>query len=292
MPSNSGLKTLHALVSMMDEPDEAIYSSLKKKVLSFNENAVPVLEQAWMAANNLLVVSRLEELMEEINLKLVHNRMEHWLSNETGELHKVLTIVNKLHNKDLDEDKLNQAVDLLFKDAWLEMNENLTALEKIKVLNHIFFKVHRFNTSPANNDNLSDFFVSHLMESKEGNPSSMGLLYLATAQYLKLPVYGVNLPGHLILAFIDDRHRINEESNYTRDDILFYINPFNGGAVFTENEIELYISQVKLKNEPNYFLPTNNRSIILRYLKELHLAYTRDNSKQKADYVSKLLKLF
>jgi len=64
MQENSGLKTLHALISMMDEPDDVIYSSLKEKVLSYEEEAVPVLEEAWMAAADLLVVSRLEELME------------------------------------------------------------------------------------------------------------------------------------------------------------------------------------------------------------------------------------
>ncbi len=292
MQENSGLKTLHALISMMDEPDDVIYSSLKEKVLSYEEEAVPVLEEAWMAATDLLVVSRLEELMEEINFKLVFNRLKLWLEQGAGNLHMAMLAINKLGNKDFDEHKYSNLIELLFKDTWLEINDNLTALEKTKVLNHIFFKVHQFNGKAAQSHAVSDFFVANLLETKEGNPTSLGILYLSVAQYLKLPVFGVNLPGHLILAYTSDHNLLNKNEQYGRDDILFYINPYNEGAVFTENEIERYIKQVKLDNKEHYFLPAGNKAVIARYLKEIRLYYNHENDKQKADYIAILLGLF
>ena len=292
MLTGNGYKKLMALISMVDDPDEKVFHSLKNQVLSFEEDAVPVLEDAWMAATDLLVANRLEELLEEVNFRTVYNRIDEWLQKQEYDLTEAVFLINKFGIKDLDIKSYQSGLDHVLKDVWLEMNENLTALEKIKVLNHIFFEVHGFNSKQTNNEEVQHFFFSNLLNYKEGNPTSTGLLYLIAAQHLGLPVYGVNLPGHLILAYVDDRHKLKNNDGYTRNDVLFYINPYNGGAVFTDNEIELYIKQVKLKHKEHYFLPASNKLIIKRYLTELEKAYSRENKKVKSGYINKLKELF
>lgn len=277
---------------MVDEPDDKVYLSLKNQVLSFEEDALPTIEEAWMAATDLLVASRLEELIEEINFRMVYNRLSTWIEEGSKDLIKAMFLINRLANSSFNESLYQANIEHLFKDAWLEMNDNLTALEKTKVLNHIFFSVHKYKSNSDSHNNVQDFFISHLLETKEGNPTSMGILYLSIAQYLKLPVFGVNLPGHLILTFLDDRHFLKKDINYVREDVLFYINPFNSGAVFTESEIDLYIKQVKLNSKEHYFLPTSNQQIIKRYLRELQKAYSRDNNELQSNYINKLLELF
>ena len=292
MLSKSGLKSLQALISMVDEPDDGVYLSLKSQLLSYEEDAISPLKEAWMAATDLLVVSRLGELLDEINFKLIFNEMEEWLSKGATGLTKAMFLVNKLGDKHFDEKNSQSKIELLFKDAWLEMNENLTALEKIKVLNHIFFAIHHYNSHPDTNDVVEDFFIDRLMNTKEGNATSMGLLYLSIAQYLKLPVYGVNLPGHLVLAYVDDRFRLKDEEDYSREDVLFYINPFNNGAVFTDSEIDVYIKQVNLTEKDHYFLPANNKLIMYRYVKEVQKAYAREKDDVMSDKLKQLLTLF
>ena len=292
MLTASGLKSLQALISMVDEPDDGVYSSLKNRLLSYEEDALPPLKEAWMAATDLLVVSRLGELLDEINFRLIYNELEAWLTEGAKGLSQVMFLVNKLGDKNFDETLYQSKIELLFKDAWLEMNKNLTALEQIKVLNHIFFVIHQYNSNPDTSDVVDDFFIANLMDAKKGNATSMGMLYLSIAQYLKLPVYGVNLPGHLILAYVDDRFKLKEQDNYSREDVLFYINPFNSGAVFTESEIALYIKQVNLTEKEHYYLPSNNSLIVQRYLKELQKAYAREDDDLMSDRLKQLLSLF
>ena len=292
MLTASGLKSLQALISMVDEPDDGVYSSLKSRLLSYEKDALPPLKEAWMAATDLLVVSRLGELLDEINFRLIYNELEAWLDEGAKGLAKVMFLVNKLGDKNFDETLYQGKIELLFKDAWLEMNENLTALEQIKVLNHIFFAIHQYNSNPNTSDVVDDFFIANLMGAKEGNATSMGMLYLSIAQYLKLPVYGVNLPGHLILAYVDDRFKLKDQDNYSREDVLFYINPFNSGAVFTESEIALYIKQVNLTEKEHYYLPASNSLIVQRYLKELQKAYAREDDDLMSDRLKQLLTLF
>lgn len=92
------------------------------------------------------------------------------------------------------------------------------------------------------------------------------------AQSLDIPVYGVDLPHHFILAYVneiaDEKISVDNEN-----DVLFYINPFNKGAVFTRKEIEVYIKQIKLQPQKSFYKPTDNITIIKRLLANLITSY-------------------
>ncbi len=292
MLSEDQEKTLRALISMIDEPDEKIYDTLKKQVLSYNIDAFPILENAWMTANDILVSSRLEELMEEVNFSYVYENLKSWVLNDGNDLLKPMLLINRLEDPDVDINLIEKNIQTLVKDAWLELNDNLTALEKINVLNHIFYVVHKYTSPKVSDDAVLPFFLSYLLENKTGNPSSMGILYIMVAQFLNIPVFGVNLPGHLIVAYVNDKFFLKEIHEYSSADIGFYINPFNKGAVFTRNEIDLYIKQLKIDVKETYYLPASNKQIIHRYLKELHKSYKNHKKTTKQHFLKQLLELF
>lgn len=47
-------------------------------------------------------------------------------------------------------------------------------------------------------------FINTVIESRKGNPLSLSLLYSVIAESLDLPIYGVNLPNHFVLAYLDE----------------------------------------------------------------------------------------
>ena len=52
-------------------------------------------------------------------------------------------------NQDVEK-KLTNHIKQIVQDVWLELNDNLTALEKVKVLNRIIFDVHGFYGNTKN----------------------------------------------------------------------------------------------------------------------------------------------
>jgi regulator of sirC expression with transglutaminase-like and TPR domain len=76
-----------------------------------------------------------------------------------------------------------------------------------------------------------------------------GYLYQEIAQSLNLPVHGVNLPENFILSYL------NTDQLLSSSDVLFYINPFNGGIVFTREDINTFIKQMNLNNKQEYYKP-------------------------------------
>ena len=74
-----------------------------------------------------------------------------------------------------------------------------------------------------------------------------------------------------------------------KDDVLFYLNPFNRGKVFTRNEIDLYIRQMKLDADESYYLPCDNKTNIQRLIEDMIFAYIKMGYKGKVSELEKLL---
>jgi regulator of sirC expression with transglutaminase-like and TPR domain len=122
-----------------------------------------------------------------------------------------------------------------------------------------------------------------VLETKKANPISLSIIYLVVSQSLNVPVYGINLPQNFIMAYAD--RMFHKDLNFTRDDMQFYINAFNKGAVFTRREVELFIRQLNLKDEDNYYLPCDNVAIISRVFNNLIYAYEGSGNPEKVEEI-------
>jgi regulator of sirC expression with transglutaminase-like and TPR domain len=115
-------------------------------------------------------------------------------------------------------------------------------------------------------------------------------VYAIIAQRLNLPIFGVNLPKNFILAYKDELvtgPTIQEVS----DDILFYINPYNKGAVLGRREIEYFLKQQKIEPRESHFRPCSNLETIIRILQNLINAYHKSGYREKAELFDGVLKM-
>ncbi len=261
---------LDALASLLDEPDENIYSRVKEKIFSYGSEAIPVLENAWDNSIDEKINTRITGIINEIHLETVFVELKNWKTNFPGNLLKGFLIVGKYHNPTLDEKKVVEKLGQIIQDVWLELNNRLTPLEKVKVINHILFDIHKFKANRSDILSPDNFFIDTLFEKKKGNPVSLGILYIIIAQSLKIPVYGVNLPQNFILAYTDKFYKTQKPA---KRNVRFYMNAFNRGAVFTIREIDLFLKQANLKPDDSYYLPCDNITIIYRVLNTLCVSY-------------------
>jgi regulator of sirC expression with transglutaminase-like and TPR domain len=103
----------------------------------------------------------------------------------------------------------------------------------------------------------------------------MAIIYAYIAQRLDLPIYGVNLPKNFVLAYKDEISSFSTYSETDPNNILFYLNPFNKGAVFGRREIDYFIKQQNLEHEDKYFIPCTNKEMIKELIQNLLIAYEK-----------------
>ena len=254
---------LQALISLLDDPDDTIFDEIRGKLISFGDDIIPHLETAWESSFNNLLQNRIENIIHFLQFDTVKKELTTWKNSER-ELIEGAIIVAKYQYPDLEEAEIKRFIKQLTQDVWLELNDNLTALEKIKVINRIIFDVHGFYGNTKNINSPKNSYINNVVERKKGNPITLGIIYLAVCNNLNVPMYGVDIPAHFILAYAEEPK-----------DVLFYLNIFNRGTIFGAHDIDKFLEQLKEEPKEEHYTPCSNLTIIKRLVQ--HLIYTYDN---------------
>lgn len=265
---------VQALISLLDDPDEEVFGHIKDKLLSMGNNIIPELESAWESSFDTIMQNRIENIIHKIQFENILKEIVKWVNSPEQDLLEGAMLISRYQYPDLDEKKIRKKIEQIKQDVWIEINHNLTALEKVKIINHIIFDVHSFGGNTSNYHAPQNSYINNVLESKKGNPLSLSILYTIVAQDLDLPIFGVNLPEHFILAYKDEEYT-PMESGDEADSILFYINPFSRGTVFGKKEIDAFLKQLKLTPDLAYYLPCSNADMIARMVRNLINSYDR-----------------
>jgi regulator of sirC expression with transglutaminase-like and TPR domain len=284
----SETSNIPALIKLLDEPDETAFGLIRNQIFSIGPDALAPLEKALENTFDNLVQERIQEIIRKLNQENLYVDFVNWLNLGSDDLLKGFVLVTKTQYPALDEEEIRITVEQLKMDVWIELHENLTALENVKVLNHVLYDLHHFDGNKSDMNAPQNSYVNTFLETHKGSPLSLGILFIILAQKLGMPVYGVNLPQHFILAYLTD----SGLKNAGEDDVLFYINPFNKGAVFTRREIELFIREMKLNPERSFFAPCSNPDIIRRLIHSLINSYNQYGYPDKIEELENLLNAF
>ncbi|HKL03555.1 MAG TPA: transglutaminase-like domain-containing protein [Cryomorphaceae bacterium] len=287
-------KEIDALINLIDDPDEDIYLRVREKIVSYGEDVIPQLENIWeLNSFGVEFQQRIEDIIHIIQFDSVYNSLGRWAKDGGKNLFEGAMLIARYQYPDLDETEAKRELQKIRQDVWLEVNDELTALEKIKVFNHIIFDVHGFRGNKKNFHAAQNSYINTVLESKKGNPLSLSVLYIVIAESLDIPIYGVNLPNHFLLAYLDKYNIMrlidgsfdpNDETN----DVLFYVNAFSKGTIVHKSEITSYLEQLKLDKKPEFYLPCDNITILIRLLNNLIYSYDRLGYPEKVRELKRL----
>jgi len=109
-------------------------------------------------------------------------------------------------------------------------------------------------------------------------------LYTIIAQGLNIPIFGVNLPEHFILAYVEESTHLPILAGNPSPKVIFYINPFSKGSAFSYKEIDSFLKQLKLDPDKMYYEPCSNIDMISRLIRNLIFSFEKlgypDKSKE------------
>jgi regulator of sirC expression with transglutaminase-like and TPR domain len=279
---------IQALINLIDDPDEGIYLQVRERIVSIGGPVVPILEKAWEVDDlGDLFRNRIEDILHTIHLDLTWKRLRAWRDNGAEDLLEGALAVCHYRYSELDEARVRAKLAALRQDIWLELNDNLTAFEKVRVFNHIFFQVHGFKGNKRNYHAPQNSYINEVLDSKKGNPLSLAILYQVLAEELELPLRGVNLPNHFVLAYMDETGVGNSELGH--GDILFYVNAFSQGDILGKHEIDEFLKKLNLPEKESFYQPCSNLDIIRRKLNNLLNSYEKLNDPDRIEDLRHLL---
>jgi regulator of sirC expression with transglutaminase-like and TPR domain len=281
---------IDALIALLDDTDTEVVNSVTDNLLKQGISIVPQLEKAWETAPDEKIQERLELVIQNIQFQTAKENLKTWCKGDALNLLEGVFYLAQFQFPEISFEKIDQEIEQIKSNIWIEMSTNLTALERVKIINHVIFEIHKFLRNSNNFYSPQNSFINQVLETKKGNPISLAIIYLAVTHKLNLPIYGVNLPKNFILAYKDEYRHYDAEDEL--EDILFYINPYNKGAILGKKEIDYFIKQQQLKPDKSYYLPCTNQEIVIRLINNLILSYEKLGFNDKIERLKELLKIF
>lgn len=277
---------IHSLIKLLDDPDKEIFDHIHDKIFAYGEEAIEFLESAFEKAFDPILQERIANLVHEIQFNIVKEELKLWYQGGSFDLLQGVLTINKYQYSDLDEQKVINQIEDIKRDVWLQMIYDASPAEQIKMINHVFYNIHGFTGNTTNHQDPQNSYLSQVLETKKGNQISLAIIYSIIAQKLDIPVYGVNLPQHFILAYVDESRETEFEGG-----ILFYINAFNRGIIFGRRDVDMFLKKLNLRAEKQFYEPCGNADIIRRILRNLISAYENLGSAEKVAELNQLLEI-
>lgn len=261
----SDSKEILALFNLIDDPDEEVFYSVQQRIISYGLPIIPKLECLWENTVNEAAQERIEKIIHQLQLKQLTDEFVSWKEGDADLLFGSL-LVSKYQFPTMVAANSFQEIEKIRRNIWIEMNSYLTPLEQIKVIESILYNYYKMRGGEIVYDQVNEFAINKLLETKKGNAITAGILYLILCELLDVPVKAINIPQQFILGYFGSNSQA--VSNFSLcEDIQFFIDPSTGTA-YSHKDIQTYLNRISVSIDASYFKPLSNKDVIKLLLEE------------------------
>ncbi|MBL7696205.1 MAG: transglutaminase family protein [Ferruginibacter sp.] len=278
-----------ALLHLIDDPDEDVYSTVSDKIISFGKDIIPNLEHLWENTSSEEVQERIELLIHRLHFRDLTEDFSNWATGENDLMQGAL-LVARYHYPDMDNTLVLQEIEKLRRNTWLELNNYLTPIEQANIVTGIFYNYFKQKGVEFSYNNPDEYLVNKALDSKKGNALSNGIIYLTLCELLDIPVRAINIPRQFILTYFDPQYDLLNPVGHASEKINFFIDPLNG-QMYSHKDVEAYFKRISVPPVPSYFRPKSNKRIIQFLLEELAKCFDNDRNRYKMDELLSLANL-
>jgi hypothetical protein len=282
-------REINALLRLLEDPDQSVYHSVSERILHYGNDILPKLESSWQICHDPLAMVRIETIMRQLHFNNVSNQFSEWFRGKKPELLQGALLLGQFFQQNTDDDSLRKLIKSMHQTCWLELNDYLTPLEQVNVINSIFYSNYKFNGLNSEHLEAIHFNMHHVADSRNGNVYSLGIIYQILCEMLDVPVYMVQLPRHTLLAYFNHEFEYRDITQSARPKIQFYIDA-NSGILYSQNDVDAYLKKYKFNIEPHHFNPLSNTEIITYSLQALQIVYEETDYEEKSREVEELLR--
>lgn len=279
---------IDSLILLLDDPDDSVFSLVQDELLKEDISLVDHLEHIWETSLDDLVQKRIELIIQKIQLNDTKLKIRNWANQQNIDLFDGFFLISRYQFPGIKLKPIQLELEKIRKDTWLEYRNSLTSIEKVTILNHIFFDHFRFKIDRNNPDSPELCYLNLILALKKGNPVSITILYTLIARSLGLPVHYIDFNENPLVGYFDKETALLAHGDEPGHSVLFYINPSNKGAIIGPKEVDYIKQKSDLNYRENLTEPCPDRIIIKRLIEKLIFAYNRSGETDKVFYLEEI----
>ena len=273
-------RDISAVLHLIDDPDEEVFSTVSDRIVSYGKGIIPNLENLWENTPDETTQERIELLIHSLHFRDLKGNFSEWSQLESPELLQGALLVDRYQYPEVSFNGITQELERMRRNIWLELNNYLTPLEQVNIINGILYNYYKLKGTEVAYTNPDEFFLHKVIESKKGNAISTGILYAALCQLLDINVLPVNIPRQFILGYFDPNYdALHSGTNNPAHKIQFFLDPMSG-QVFTHKDVETYFKRISVPPIPTYYKPLSPKRTIQLLTEELAKCFGTQPYKQ------------
>lgn len=273
-------KEINALFTLIDDPDEEVYSTISEKIVEFGKSIIPNLENLWENTFNEDIQERIELLIHRLHYKDLNNDLVEWRDSAYNDLLFGALLISKFQYPDLHSTPVLQDIEKIRRNVWLELNNYLTPLEQANVLSSIIYSYYGLKGVEVSYDNPDDFFIHKVLETKRGNAITNSIVYQVMCELLDINARIINIPKQMVIAFYHSDYEASTYKGHPQEKIHFYVDSLNGQA-YSHLDIENYLKRISVPSVPSYYKPLSHKRIIQVLIEEMSKCYNLPSNDYK-----------
>ncbi len=270
-----------SLMSLIDDPDTTVRLAVRDRFLIRGEAAVEQLESLVTEEISEERRSFYLEYIEDLKEDLIIERIENYLKSPDPMLIDGLFLISRAVDSTVDEVLFYTSLEMLADEIGVELSEEKTAIENVKIFNYIFFRRIGFKHCDTQIQKEENALINKVIDSRGGNPVAISLLYFLLSRSVGLPIYPLCFPGGFVPVYMDSENKI-----------LFYLNIFKGGAIFLEDSLKQFFEDIGLVYSTESLKIEQDRALVSIYAELLNYLYKSQNKQKISDRVERILTLF
>ena len=152
---------------------------------------------------------------------------------------------------------------------------------KIQQLNHFFYSELGFHSNADDYYNPDNSLLNKVMDTRQGIPISLAILYLRFAEAIGIQSFGISYPGHFLVGIYDEENKL-------------VIDPFDNGRQLDQSHLFELLAKAGLsigkpQDIDEYLVAASKRQIMIRLLRNLKNIYIENQEVEKGLTVIELM---
>lgn len=275
---------IELLISFLDEDNAEILKNIENELLLLNEDENLILKLSVNDIENPAIANRIKNIVTLNHFRLCETELLFWLKSRKRKLFDLLTIIARIEYPDLDSKALKEYFDKILKEIWTAIPPDVSALDLVKLLKSIIYKMHNFKDVPYNLTTIKHLMINDVFIKKETNNLFLNIIYLSIVRELDIPIVPLKINGLIILGF----------GNKPPYDISFFYNAF---LFFIDNSSFEPYPEAKLRKKFKINvgdkLPFNtftDAEIAIMLLKWLSALYEQDKKMMLSEKIKEMIR--
>ena len=272
---------IESLMLLLGDPDPFVQEQVQLRFMELGNRAIPILDQIRVETKNKEEKKRAKDVLYKLTFTSLKEDFAELLLEGVGnraQLERAVITLARFGNPTLRESEYVKKLDYFADMIRSSLRYNRSERGEMQTFMKFIFEDLNFRGDNKDYHNPANGYIDQVIERRKGLPISLSLVAMFIARRLQLPVFGVNMPIHFMLAFVGEK----EEQ---------LIDPYDQGAEVSYDQCYFFLKKNNVTPKPDHFKMASDLNILARCIRNLMHSYERNEEHERVRDLKSLLEL-